>query len=128
MQRINASINMTKLKKELIAKPELIAFVSKKTGDSYVNVTIWINSDLDDFNNDVSIQLNPPKDVELDHKIYIGNGKTNKAQDEIERRKELAESKLSYEGNKVKNNEQTETDENGDFTPYTPVDNDPLPF
>jgi len=119
---------MTKLKKELIAKPELIAFVSKKTSDSYVNVTIWINSDLDDFNNDVSIQLNPPKDVELDHKIYIGNGKTNKAQDEIERRKELAESKLSYEGNKVKNNEQTETDENGDFTPYTPVDNDPLPF
>ena len=126
MARINASINISKIKNEVVKDPTLIAF-KNKAGEAYVNVTIWINHELDDFNNDVSIQINPPKEhVELANKIYIGNGKTDTALVEIKRRKELAESKLKTETAKKPDEPKDPVfDEAGVEIPVT---GDDLPF
>lgn len=94
MAYISASINLTKLKETIISDPSLIAFKSKK-GEAFVNVMIWINHEIDEFNNDCSIQLSTPKDhAKLEKAIYIGNGRTEKAFEEIERRKKLSEARI----------------------------------
>jgi len=128
MARITASINMTKLRQALINDPTLIAFKSK-TGDAYVNINIWINADLDDYNNDTSIQLAAPKDhAKLEPSIYLGNGKSDAAWDEIKRREDVSKSKLSYQRPKQNIPTNVTNDVPVEFTPAQVVESDDLPF
>ena len=90
MKRINISINVTKLKEALIKRPDLIAFKTKN-GEACVNAVIWINAEPDKFGNDCSLQLNAPKDINLDEKIYLGNGKSDEAQNARKEKEEPKE-------------------------------------
>ena len=66
---ITASIDVTKIDSSKI--------VEGKKG-KYVNLTIWVNDEADQFGNTVSIQQSLSKDEREagDAKIYLGNGKT----------------------------------------------------
>lgn len=59
---IRASINLSKIKKELI--------FDGKTG-KHLNLSIWINEEPDQYGNLVSIQQSTK---EGEQKIYLGNG------------------------------------------------------
>ena len=65
---ITASIDVTKLDKEKLVK-------GKK--GTYANLTIWLNDEVDQFGNDVSIQQSLSKEEREAgaSKIYLGNGK-----------------------------------------------------
>ncbi len=65
---LTASIDVTKLDKSKLIK-------GKK--GTYANLTIWINDDVDQFGNDVSIQQSLSKEEREAGapKIYLGNGK-----------------------------------------------------
>ena len=65
------SINVTRVIEELNAKNNAF-YKSPKNGDIYLNTKIWLNEEPDQFKNDGSIQINPPKDSEFTSK-YIGN-------------------------------------------------------
>ena len=67
---ITASVDVTKLDKEKLVK-------GKK--GTYANLTIWLNDEVDQFGNDVSIQQSLSKDEREAgaSKIYLGNGKTH---------------------------------------------------
>jgi len=62
---ITASINLNKVDKTKI-------FVSEKTGDKYLNISIWLNDAPDNYGNDCSIQQSTKKGED---KIFLGNGK-----------------------------------------------------
>ncbi len=70
---ITASIDVTKLVKEKLVK-------GKK--GTYANLTIWVNDELDQFGNDVSIQQSLSKEEREAGvaKIYLGNGKQHKGE------------------------------------------------
>lgn len=65
---ITASIDVTKLDKRKLVK-------GKK--GTYANLTIWVNDEIDDYGNDVSIQQSLSKEEREAGapKIYLGNGK-----------------------------------------------------
>lgn len=50
------------------------AFTKGRNGKIYMNTTIWLNSEVDDYGNIMSAQANPGKDSK-DAKFYIGNFK-----------------------------------------------------
>ena len=70
---ITASIDVTKLDKGKLVK-------GKK--GTYANLTIWVNDEVDQFGNDVSIQQSLSKEERESGaaKIYLGNGKTHNGQ------------------------------------------------
>ena len=70
---ITASIDVTKLDKGKLVK-------GKK--GTYANLTIWLNDEVDQFGNDVSIQQSLSKEERENGaaKIYLGNGKTHNGQ------------------------------------------------
>jgi len=63
---ITASIDVMRIVKSLL-------IVGKK--GTYLNLSIWINDEPDQYGNDCSIQQTTKKD---EPKIYLGNGKTYK--------------------------------------------------
>jgi hypothetical protein len=60
---INAKINLEKIKDDLL-------YVGEK--GTYLDLTIWLNDEPDQYGNDISIQQQTKKD---DPKIYLGQGK-----------------------------------------------------
>jgi hypothetical protein len=50
---------------------------SDKNGKTYASVVVWHNEP-NEWNNDISLQLSAPKDVDAP-KVYIGNGRTAQA-------------------------------------------------
>ena len=67
---ITASIDVMKIKKELLIKGEK---------GTYLNLVIWVNDEPDKFGNDVSFEQKTEKES---NKIYLGNGKTYKPKEE----------------------------------------------
>ena len=67
---ISASINVAKIDKSKL--------IDGKKG-KYLNLTIWLNDEPDQFGNDVSIQQSLTKEERESgaEKIYLGNGKLN---------------------------------------------------
>jgi hypothetical protein len=63
---ITASIDVTKINKSML--------IAGKKG-TYLNLTIWVNDEPDQFGNDVSFEQRTEKGA---NKIYLGNGKTYK--------------------------------------------------
>ena len=60
---ISASINVMKIDKKKLIQGEK---------GTYLNLTIWLRDELDQFGNNVSIEQSTEKDED---KIYLGNGK-----------------------------------------------------
>jgi hypothetical protein len=76
-ERINASICLTDLGDK--ARANHSAITTGKNGKKYANITIWINDTKDQFDNDVSIQLNSKQESrEAEGKVYVGNVKTSR--------------------------------------------------
>jgi hypothetical protein len=76
-ERINASICLSDIGEKV--KQGHSAVTVAKNGKKYLNVTIWINDTKDQFDNDVSIQLNSKQESrEAEGKVYVGNGKTSR--------------------------------------------------
>jgi hypothetical protein len=72
----NVSIDLTKFKEELAKNPNHSAFTKHSNGRTYVNVTIWNNDEVDNYGNNVSVQLNSKKEMrDAEGKVYVGNGK-----------------------------------------------------
>jgi len=72
----NVSIELSKLREVFKENPNHSAFTVHANKKTYVNLTIWSNDDVDQYGNNVSLQLNSKKDFrELEGKVYIGNGK-----------------------------------------------------
>jgi len=69
-QLLNGSICLSDIPKEKIT-------VSEKNGKKYLNVTIWINDEVDKYNNNGSISVNQTKEERENKaaKTYIGNVK-----------------------------------------------------
>ena len=63
---ITASINLKKVNQDLLIPGEK---------GKYLNLTIWVNDDKDQYGNDVSIEQRTEKGAD---KIYLGNGRTYK--------------------------------------------------
>lgn len=66
----NGSICLTDIPKEKIV-------LSEKNGKKYLNVSIWVNDDIDQFNNIGSIVVSQSKEEREagSKKVYIGNFK-----------------------------------------------------
>jgi hypothetical protein len=76
-ERINASICLSDIGEKV--KQGHSAVTVGRNGKKYLNVTIWINDAKDQFDNDVSIQLNSKQESrEAEGKVYVGNGKTSR--------------------------------------------------
>jgi hypothetical protein len=52
---------------------------SEKNGKIYVNVTVWINDEPDQYGNHAALQLSKPKDSDM-KPIYFGNLKMHQLQ------------------------------------------------
>ena len=65
------SINLTKLLEAANKKHSGFVRAGEKK-QVYVNITAWLNEEVDKYGNIVSIQVNPTKDTD-DLKFYIGN-------------------------------------------------------
>lgn len=67
---INASIDLSKIEKSKIIK-------GKK--GSYLNVTAFVNDEVDQYGNNVSIIVSQTKEERevKTPRVYLGNGKTN---------------------------------------------------
>ncbi len=63
---ITASINVMKINKEML--------IEGKKG-KYLNLTIWVNPEPDQYGNDVSLEQRTEKGAD---KIYLGDGRTYK--------------------------------------------------
>ena len=74
---ITASLDVTKIDKTKI--------IQGKKGQ-YLNLTIWVNDEADQFGNDVSLQQSLSKEERETGaaKIYLGNGKTYKSNEPIQ--------------------------------------------
>lgn len=68
---LTGSIDVSKIDKSKLYK-------SEKTGKTYLNVSIWVNDELDKYGNCASIQQSTGKD---ETKIYLGNLKEYKRED-----------------------------------------------
>jgi len=66
------SINFTDLLEAAKAGHDGFA-KSEKNGKIYVNVTVWLNDEVDKYGNIMSIQVNEKKDSPDFKKFYIGN-------------------------------------------------------
>jgi hypothetical protein len=76
-ERINASICLSDIGEKV--KQGHSSVTVGKNGKKYLHVSIWINDTKDQFDNDVSIQLNSKQDQrEAEGKVYVGNGKTSR--------------------------------------------------
>lgn len=64
------SINLSKLSKDKL-------FTSEKTGDTFANLVVWINSEPDKYGNHISVQESVSKEArEAGEKgKYVGNGR-----------------------------------------------------
>lgn len=71
-QSFYGSICITDILEKLKMKHS--AFSKGKNGKIYMNTTVWLNEQTDDYGNIMSIQSNPGKDSR-DQKFYIGNMK-----------------------------------------------------
>jgi len=67
---ITASINLKKVDQSLLIKGEK---------GNYLNLTVWVNDQPDQFGNDVSVEQRTDKGKD---KIYLGNGRTFKQSSE----------------------------------------------
>lgn len=54
------------------------AFYKGKNGKIYMNTTIWLNEQVDEYGNIMSAQANPAKDAK-DQRFYIGNFKKSES-------------------------------------------------
>lgn len=70
---LTGSIDLSKIDKSKLYK-------SEKTGKTYLNISIWVNDNVDQYGNIASVQQYMGKDVE---KNYIGNLKEFK-KDEVQ--------------------------------------------
>lgn len=82
---LNCSICLTDLV-DMANKGHSAFTRSEKNGKIYVNVTMWINDEPDQYQNNGSFQLNPHKDkkeadVAKFGKCYVGNAKYSKRAD-----------------------------------------------
>ena len=66
---LNVSIDLTKIDKSKI--------IEGKKGGKYLNMTVWINDELDQYGNDVSVQQSQSKEEReaKSPKVYLGNGR-----------------------------------------------------
>lgn len=73
---ITASIDVTKIDKSKLVK-------GKK--GVYANLIIWVNDEVDQFGNNVSIQQSLTKEERESNKdkIYLGNGKVHDKKNEV---------------------------------------------
>ena len=60
---LTGSINLSKIKKDKL-------FTSEKTGNVFLNISVWVNDEKDQYGNIASVQQYLGKDAE---KNYIGN-------------------------------------------------------
>lgn len=67
---ITASLNLNKVDKSKI--------FTSDNGTKYLNISIWLNDEPDQYGNDCAIQQQTGKDGP---KIYLGNGKYYKAKE-----------------------------------------------
>jgi hypothetical protein len=67
---IKASINLSKIAKSTLFE--------SKSGEKWLNLSIWLNDTPDQYGNDVSIQQ---QTAQGEPKIYLGNGKYYKKED-----------------------------------------------
>jgi hypothetical protein len=70
---LNGSINLSKVDKSKI--------VTGKTGDKFINISVWLNDTEDQYGNIAGIQQSTKKD---EKKIYIGNLKEFKRVEEVQ--------------------------------------------
>lgn len=57
-----------------LAKKKHSAFTKGNNGKIYVNVNVWLNSEVDKYGNIMSVQVNPSKEMKgIEDRIYIGN-------------------------------------------------------
>lgn len=74
---MNGKLFFGKINLKKIEKSKL--FVSEKTGAVYLDLTIWVNEEPDNYGNHMSLQQSTEKDAD---KIYLGNGKAYEAKHE----------------------------------------------
>jgi len=67
---VNASLDLTKIEKSKIIK-------GKK--GSYINITMFINDEVDQYGNNASVILSQTKEEReaKTPRVYLGNGRTN---------------------------------------------------
>lgn len=73
---INASIDLTKIDKSKIVTTDKNG-QPFKNGGKYLNVSIFVNDQPDQFGNDASIAINQSKEEREagEKRVYLGNGK-----------------------------------------------------
>ena len=71
---LTGSINLSKIEKSKLFEG--------KTGDKYLNVSVWINDEVDQYGNVASVQQYMGKDSQ--EKRYIGNLKDFKKPDDVQ--------------------------------------------
>lgn len=74
MKIIQASIDLSKIDKSKLVKTDKNG-QPFKNGAIYLNVSIFLNSEPDQYGNHCSIALNQSKEEKGQKKTYIGNGK-----------------------------------------------------
>ena len=73
--RINLSLNLKKIGDAVRAGHSAVKI--DKNGNKFLSVTVWVNSETDQYGNDSSIQLNSTKEKQAEEpKVYVGNGKS----------------------------------------------------
>jgi len=95
---INAKINLDKIKDDLL-------YVGEK--GTYLDLSIWLNDEPDQYGNDVSIQQSTKKD---EPKIYLGQGKYS-VKKEVE---QTPEAKSEWRG-KIKTGSISDVSDLGEF-------------
>ena len=75
-QIINASIDLNKIDQSRVVTTDKNGRPFKN-GARYLNVTIFVNDNVDEYGNDVGIAMAQTKDERdrKDRKVYVGNGK-----------------------------------------------------
>jgi len=76
-QSFYGSICVTDILEKLKTKHS--SFSKGRNGKIYMNTTVWLNEEQDEFGNIMSAQANPAKDVK-EPKFYIGNFKKSNNQ------------------------------------------------
>ena len=75
---LTGGINLSKIPKE--------AITTDKNGNKWLNITVWLNENPDQYGNSGSIQINQTKEQRdaKDPKVYIGNLKApEKKQEQV---------------------------------------------
>ena len=101
---INAKINLDKIKDDLL-------YVGEK--GTYLDISIWLNDEPDQYGNDVSIQQSTKKD---EPKIYLGQGKYS-VKKEVE---QTIEAKSEWR-DKIKTTSISDISELGDIKEEDPI-------